>query len=383
MGKTVGANVVEKRLKTARKGVTHLPQRASGSWRRFADWFLGAQRAMPWRDDPGFYKVWISEIMLQQTQVAAVIPFFERFMSRFPTVETLAHADEEEVLKHWAGLGYYSRARNLRRAAQAIVSMGGFPTSTQGWQALPGIGPYTAGAIVSIVLEKPAAIVDGNVERVLSRLWRIADPGPSKRRIWRLSGGLVRRALAQHGISPRVFNQALMELGATVCTPRSPRCGDCPLSAHCRALRQGDAEAFPARTGMSKKWVRVEEKADWILDSQNRLCMRLRKTGEWLSGLWDLVEPAPAQALSSAQARLLGEVSVDYVITRHKIARRTRVWTLPCAGLLQVSEHLPGSSGADLRWVPIGELQRLPVGAGFKRTLSLIRERYPEAFPEN
>src|SRR5690606_19350851 len=155
-------------------------------------------------------RVWISEIMLQQTQVATVVPYFERFMERFPTVRDLAEAPEEELMRHWAGLGYYSRARNLQKAAQVIHRRGKFPDSREQWQELPGFGPYTAGAIASIAMNLPEPILDGNVERVFSRLCRVADPGAGNKRLWELAEAGVKEA-DRAGHPPRDFNQALME----------------------------------------------------------------------------------------------------------------------------------------------------------------------------
>ena len=225
-------------------------------------WFERQKRVLPWRDAPTPYRVWVSEIMLQQTQVVTVVPYFERFMASFPTVERLAAASEDAVMKHWAGLGYYSRARNLHRAAQGVVtdSGGAFPADREGWESIPGVGPYTAGAILSIAYEKPEAILDGNVERVVSRFRTVTRAGGDsfyKQRLWRLSGLGVRQA-ASAGVSPSVFNQALMELGATVCTPKNPRCELCPVAEGCRARAMATHEAFPPKKAR-KPFVGVDE----------------------------------------------------------------------------------------------------------------------------
>jgi A/G-specific adenine glycosylase len=208
-------------------------------------WYDASQRDLPWRRNNDFYPVWISEIMLQQTRVEAVIPYFNRFLSRFPDIEALAKAPESDVLAAWSGLGYYSRARNLHRAAQSIVAQG-HPDNYEQILALPGIGPYTAAAIASIVLGLPHAAVDGNVLRVLSRLKNDASE---------ISLPTVRSRFtneAQALLDPRRpgdFNQALMELGATVCLPRNPLCGECPVQRFCEGRAAGRERELPIKRG--------------------------------------------------------------------------------------------------------------------------------------
>lgn len=211
-------------------------------------WYDRHRRVLPWRALPGerpdAYRVWVSEIMLQQTTIAAVKPYFERFMARFPTVEALAAAPSESVMQAWAGLGYYSRARNLHACAKAVADQHGgrFPDTEQELRVLPGIGAYTAGAVASIAFNRPAAAVDGNVERVITRLFAIAEEVPGAK-------PLIREqvlALLPQG-RPGDFAQALMDLGATICTPRSPACGLCPWREPCRARIEGTQETFPRK----------------------------------------------------------------------------------------------------------------------------------------
>ncbi|WP_462326665.1 A/G-specific adenine glycosylase [Desulfobaculum sp.] len=202
------------------------------------DWFHANQRPLPWRKTYSPYHVWVSEIMLQQTQMDRAVPYFERWMTRFPDVPTLAAASEDDVLKYWEGLGYYSRARNIRKAARIIMDEhgGAFPTDVGGLLALPGVGPYTAGAIASLAYQQDVPAIDANVERVFARLFDIDTPVKEKD---------AKRAVADHAdrlLPPggaRDFNQAVMEFGALVCTPRAPRCEACPLSAQCEAYRLG------------------------------------------------------------------------------------------------------------------------------------------------
>lgn len=207
-------------------------------------WHVGNGRDLPWRNCRDPYKVWISEIMLQQTTVAAVKPYFERFLKRFPNIAALAAADEADVLRLWEGLGYYSRARNLRKGAQAIVANGGvFPDSVEELLPLPGIGRYTAGAIVSFAFDRPAPILEANTLRLYCRLLGFRDDPRSaagQRVLWSFAEQLVPTK------SPGEFNQALMDLGATVCTPTEPHCDECPVASYCRALAEQAQSKIPA-----------------------------------------------------------------------------------------------------------------------------------------
>ncbi len=206
--------------------------------------YVDNRRSLPWRAAPGAaapdpYRVWLSEVMLQQTTVAAVTPRFERFLARWPTVEALAAAADEEVLHEWAGLGYYARARNLIACARAVAVLGGFPTSEASLRALPGVGEYTAAAIAAIAFGERTAAVDTNVERVVARLHGLRSPQRGEVR------ALARAMMGE--VHPGDFTQALMDLGATICRSRGPDCGRCPLRGDCAAFASGEPEAFPAR----------------------------------------------------------------------------------------------------------------------------------------
>jgi A/G-specific adenine glycosylase len=228
-------------------GVITLTGRALASFRKqLLAWFQQFQRDLPWRRTKDPYGIWISEIMLQQTRVAAVIPYYERFLARFPDVRALAEAPQEEVLRLWSGLGYYSRARNLQKAAQQIVAQHGgeFPREEGAVLALPGIGPYTGAAILSIAFGTKRAVLDGNVARVLARLGAIrGDLRESQR--WQSLQKTAGELLDPK--SPGDWNQAMMELGAMVCTPRVPQCLLCPVAKFCRARQSGDPESFPEK----------------------------------------------------------------------------------------------------------------------------------------
>jgi len=214
--------------------------------KQLLDWFYQFRRDLPWRRTKDPYRIWISEIMLQQTRVAAVIPYYERFLARFPDMRALAEAPEEEVLRYWSGLGYYSRARNLQKAAQLIVAhhAGEFPREATDVLALPGIGNYTAAAILSIAFGAKRAVLDGNVARVLARLGAIRGDLRESRR-WRALQETAGKLLVPE--TPGDWNQAMMELGAMVCMPRAPQCLLCPVAKFCRARISGDPESFPEK----------------------------------------------------------------------------------------------------------------------------------------
>ena len=263
------------------------PAPAEGFATAVLDWFeRHGRHDLPWQHPATPYRVWISEVMLQQTQVSTVIPYFERFMKRFPDVESLAAADRDEVLAHWAGLGYYARARNLHRCAQVLVSEhdGEFPHGLDDVAALPGIGRSTAGAILSLSRDAPHAILDGNVKRVLARYYAVPGwPGQTSvsRRLWALSEAVTPKRRA------RDFNQAMMDLGATVCI-RRPACQRCPLRGGCRGLAEGDPTRYPGRKPRRQKPLR--QTTMLIIHGHGGILLERRPdTGIW-AGLWSLPE---------------------------------------------------------------------------------------------
>lgn len=258
-------------------------------------WYDRHARALPWRAKPGEttepYRVWLSEVMLQQTVVKAVIPYFHRFTERWPGVEALAAASDEEVLAAWAGLGYYARARKMMACAREIIACHGgiFPDDEAELVQLPGIGPYTAAAIAAIAFGRKAVVVDGNVERVIARLYRIETPLPAAKK---LIG--EKAALLTPQMRPGDYAQAMMDLGATICTPRNPACALCPLAVHCAARLAGDAESFPRKITKAKKPQRrgqvfvLRRKADILLtrrDNRGLLGgMAIFPTSGWIEG---------------------------------------------------------------------------------------------------
>lgn len=309
----------------------------AGLRRDLLAWYGRAKRDLPWRKNTDPYRVWVSEIMLQQTTVAAVTPKYEAFLNRFPSLASLASSAEDEVLKHWAGLGYYSRARNLRRAALSVVADHGgeFPSSFDAVLDLPGIGRYTAGAILSIAFAKPFPLVDGNVIRVFSRLFgmkgRAKDPAFVKK-MWPLAERLMPSK------NPGDWNQALMELGATVCTPDSPSCGACPVSKHCVAFKKGLQDKLPvpeaARKPVPVKWTCL-----WIEKDGKILLWRRSDKERLLKNLWGLPEKGKlAATIGKVRAK------ASHSITHHALSVELREATL--------EGPLPPAA----KWVPRGDI---------------------------
>ena len=267
---------------------------------QIADWYSLSRRVLPWREEPTPYRVWISEIMLQQTRIETVIPYYRRFLEELPDVAALAAAEEDRLLKLWEGLGYYSRARNLKKAAQLVLrDWGGeLPRTAAELKKLPGIGDYTAGAIASIACGQPEPAVDGNVLRVLSRLLEsegdVLSPAVKK-----AMTGLLREHYPG-GDAAALCTEGLMELGETVCVPNAaPKCGLCPLRTLCRARQKGTAERFPVKTPPRPR--RIEERTVLLLRCGGRWAIRQRESSGLLAGLWEF--PNEEGRLTEAEFR--------------------------------------------------------------------------------
>jgi A/G-specific adenine glycosylase len=265
------------------------PKRPENSKRQadLLDWFDRHRRVMPWRAAKGAlpdpYHVWLSEIMLQQTTVITVGPYFLKFVNKWPSVKHLAKAELDDVLTAWAGLGYYARARNLHKCAKAVVAdFGGkFPADQEDLLTLPGIGPYTAAAIASIAFDRPAVAVDGNVERVVSRFFGIEEPLPLSKPDIRAGAA----TLAAGNTRPGDFTQAFMELGATVCTPRKPKCGLCPWQRDCKARKAGNAEDLPRKMPKVQKPVRYG-RVYWVTNAKGQVLIHKRVEKGLYEGLY-------------------------------------------------------------------------------------------------
>lgn len=241
-------------------------------------WFAACKRELPWRTNRTPYRVWLAEMMLLQTQVQTVIPYYERWLERFPDIASLAGATLDEVLKHWEGLGYYRRARYVHQAAQMMVREG-IPDSYDTWRRLPGVGPYAAAAIASILHGEAVIAVDGNVRRVAARVFRLEEA----------KDDTVQQALTPcvPEARPGDFNEALMELGATVCTPRNPACSDCPVQEHCQAYQTDTVARYPKRQAKAKIPHYYRYALVWM--SHEHIALRQRRENEMLSGLWGFV----------------------------------------------------------------------------------------------
>ena len=246
-------------------------------------WYRREARDLPWRRTRDPYRIWLSEIMLQQTRVETVIPYYERFTRVFPAVAALARAGEARVLKLWEGLGYYSRARNLHAAAKTVAGEGSrWPRTAEEWRRLPGVGRYTAGAIASIAFGERAPVLDGNVKRVLARLFEIERPIDEPKTaelMWGIAESLVPPR------SPGDFNQSLMELGACICVPRSPRCGECPVNGSCEAYASGRQDELPRRR--EKAAVPHHDVVAAAIERRGRILIGKRPAGGLLGGLWE------------------------------------------------------------------------------------------------
>jgi A/G-specific adenine glycosylase len=320
--------------------------------RRLGAWYRTHARELPWRGTTDPYYIWVSEIMLQQTRAAAVIPYYGRFLARFPTVHSLAGSKEDEVLALWSGLGYYSRARNLRAAAIRIATAGGFPREYAGLKELPGIGDYTAAAIASIAFGEPHAVLDGNVLRVVARVENDAADIGSPRTRTRFG------AVAQTWLDARhsgAFNQALMELGATVCLPRNPLCLTCPLTKLCRARIEGTASQLPVKLGR-KQPVQIEG-ALLVIQRAGKILLQQRAAEERrMAGFWDL--PGPDDVPRARIGTSPGQIR--HTITHHIFTIRVHLATLTRVKLAD-----------EMRWFAPDELSQIPLSTSARKALKL------------
>jgi len=342
-------------------------------------WFAENAQDLPWRRTGDPYAIWISEIMLQQTRVQAVVPYYERFLGRFPTVRQLARARLDTVLKLWEGLGYYSRARNLHRAAQEIVARfgGHLPSSREELRTLPGIGRYTAGAIVSIAFGRREPLVDGNVTRVLCRIFRLkGSPKDTsvQERIWALAAKLVPERHAGQ------FNQALMELGREICVPRHPRCADCPVNEFCDARLHGEQDLLPTRR--PRKPLPFHTVAVGVICRKGRILIDKRRPEGLLGGLWEFPggKKRRGEALETALRREVREelaltvrVGRLLAVVDHAYSHfRVRIHAFECTCASGTPRCL---ACAECKWVRPGDLGRYAFPAANKRIIEILRSR--------
>ena len=348
--------------------------------RRLFGWFVIHQRPFPWRKNRDPYAIWVSEIMLQQTQAATVVPYFQRFLRSFPTLQALAHASEHEVLQLWEGLGYYRRARDMHRAARQMLADddGQFPRDPVVLQALPGFGRYTVGAVLSQAFDCRLPIVETNSMRVLCRWFGLkGNPraGPMQKKVWHLAEELLP--------SKRVgeFNQALMELGALVCTLQGPRCEDCPLSRHCQARRFGLQDRIPPRS----RPVAIQEVAEvaMVVYRQKKVLLVQRPSvGRW-ANMWEFPDAAmnPGEKAAAVGTRLLADNTgiqavpeTEILTLRHGITRY-RI-TMVCLLARYRSGQFSSSVYQQGKWVGLGELAKYPVSAPQRRLARFLTEKH-------
>jgi len=350
----------------------HLKPRSLRTFQsRLLAWFRAHRRELPWRASRDSYRVWVAEIMLQQTRIAAVIPYYDRFLRRFPDVRTLARARQSEVLKFWSGLGYYSRARNLHAAAKTIVAEhnGAFPRDLKAALSLPGIGHYTAAAVLSIAYDEPLAVLDGNVARVLARLGAVCGDVRTPR-TWASLLKTADQLLARTAASD--WNQALMELGETICTPQSPRCGACPINRWCYARAQGLANEIPAPR-KKRATVNVKIAAAIFRDPQGRTLL-VKDPGAHdhvlFSRMWQFpaveVKRNPSVELAKHLHATLGTNGITLEAlpeARHGVTFRN-VTLLP---FLARVDHLPANAGTQGRVLPLKSIARLPISSATRK----------------
>lgn len=348
-------------------------------------WFRHNHRKLPWRQTPrNPYHVWLSEVMLQQTQVATVIPYFERWLNRFPNLQNFANAPLADVLKHWEGLGYYARARNFHKAAKIVVNefAGKLPGTVDELRKLPGIGRYTAGAIASIAFGQRAAVLDGNVKRVYARVHGLLNSDDEH--LWHIAESQLPHT--QIGL----FNEALMELGAMVCTPRAPSCTACPIQSHCQAYKSGSPEDFPQkrqRAAIPHHHVTTV----LIRNAAGALLIGLRPQDGLLGGLWEFISSdfrsgptTPGEVIlhrtklhiHEEYAQQLG--TVKHAFTHFKITRT--IWLIPLttvgaqANIANPHYPSPTSGYAELRWATPSEIAMLALARSDRKIFELYKK---------
>ncbi|MCO8124842.1 A/G-specific adenine glycosylase [Stieleria sp. TO1_6] len=375
----------------------HHPDWRGARWRsdlrrKLLKWFSTHAREMPWRSDPQPYRVWVSEIMLQQTQVATVLPYFERWMESFPTIADLATADEANLMRHWEGLGYYRRVRSMHAAAKMIMLHhdGVFPLDYDDVLSLPGVGRYTAGAVLSISNDAKLPVLEGNTQRVYSRWIGLRVPPADKAAnalLWEFAAAMLPR---QHSGQ---FNQAAMELGALVCTPKNPDCDNCPVLAHCKAAELGLQAEIPGKI----KRVVYEDRTEFALLLSRRqrgvttyLARPLPDGGRW-AGLWDFPRPtevatdsvdAAAQWLSS-QIDADVQPGVRLKTLRHAVTKYRISLHVHQASLSKPDAVGPGQISAPWRWVSLQELDALPMSVTGRKIVKFLATTSQPILPLN
>jgi len=341
-------------------------------------WYDKNQRALPWRETRDPYKIWISEVMLQQTQVQTVIPYFRRFIKTFPTLVSLAGSDQQAVLKVWEGLGYYGRARNLHRAAKIVVKdfNGTIPNNWKILRKLPGIGDYIAAAVLSIAYDQPHAVVDGNVKRVTARLFKIDAPvnQSSSAKIFKTTADkLLDEA------SPGNSNQAIMELGALICKPATPFCGNCPLQPHCKAFQSSTVDIFPKR--LKTKPIPMYHIAIGVVMKNQKMLITQRRDDGLLGGLWEFPGGkiiAPETSAEACVREIKEEVDIEVKI-RHFLTHINHAYThFKITADIFICDYLSGhvsiNGPADYKWITIKDLELYPLPKANHKFIPMLKE---------
>jgi A/G-specific adenine glycosylase len=336
-------------------------------------WFRHNKRNLPWRVEKSPYKIWVSEIMLQQTKVSVVIPYFTRFIERYPSVESLAEATLNEIYQVWEGLGYYSRAKKMHETASIILSKYGgvFPDTLDSIISLPGIGDYTAGAIMSIAFNKPCPAVDGNVLRVFARIYEIQkdvlDPKTKKEITEKVTENIYLD-------SPSDYTESIMELGALLCQPKNPKCLFCPVQTNCKAYQHGTMENIPLRIN---KTVQVEEKlVVLILQQKNAIWMEKRKDDGLLGGFWQLpnfyVKPKIPIPQQIENCFLLEKFTpmISQFLFEEKYMYSHRIWKMEVFEIKMDTSLLQNSETS--QWIDRPDLKNFPIGGAFRKIIKRI-----------
>lgn len=344
------------------------------------NWYADNHRTLPWRQTYDPYPIWVSEVMLQQTQVHTVIPYYHRFLDRFPTLLALADADLQDVLKQWEGLGYYSRARNFHRAAGLVITRhdGRIPSEWQDFRKLPGVGDYIASAVLSIAFDQPYAVVDGNVKRILSRIFAMVDP---------VNGARAHAVFQEPAAAlldrdaPRIFNQAAMELGALVCKPSRPLCDRCPIDDFCSAFSSHQVNLYPKR--IKSQPVPIHPIAVGVVWYEGRMLITRRKPDGLLGGLWEFPGGKIRDGEKPADAcvrEIREETGVSARIESH-LCRVKHAYThfrieMDVFICRTFSDVVQLNGPVDFRWITPDEISRYPFpGANHKFIKMLMQER--------
>jgi A/G-specific adenine glycosylase len=344
------------------------------------DWYLANHRDLPWRKTKDPYRIWVSEVMLQQTQVNTVLPYYQKFLRRFPDIKHLARRDLQEVLKIWEGLGYYARARNLRSAAAIVLDQhrGAVPQSRQEFRKLPGVGDYIAAAVLSIAFDMPYPVVDGNVKRVLSRLFVMeAEVNASS------SNNIYQSAAADmlDQSRPGTFNQAMMELGALVCKPQNPLCHVCPLQKHCLAFQSNRTLEFPKK--LTKSPIPLYRIAVGVVFKKGRVLITRRKDDGLLGGLWEFPggkirngEKPEAACIREIKEEVNLNVGIDTHLCKvnHAYTHFKILMDVFCCAYAAGRVKLKGP--VDFRWIRLDKLEAYPLPRANHKFLPQLKEWY-------